>query len=158
MYNIGIAQKKCYVYYALTLPCSENMLIHSGLITLDYNPATDVLVTSMPDIKEFSSSEVSFCLGLIVESVKNYHIGNLLLDSSKSVVEVEDEAYRALVLKFSMDLMGTRLKKLARVGTADARREEKAASLSAEVRQRANLPIEFKSFATEDEAMAWLLA
>lgn len=64
------------------------MLIYSGVITLDYDPPTDILETSMPDIKEFALSEVSFCLGLIVESIRNYDIKHLLLDSSKSVIEV----------------------------------------------------------------------
>ena len=136
----------------------NNMLIHSGIITLDYSPATDVLVTSMPDVKEFSLSEVSFCLGLIVENVRNYHIKNLLLDSSNSVVEVEDEAYRAITMKFAMALMGTRLKKVARVGTADADREQKSARLSADIRQEVNLPVEFRNFATKEEAMEWLLS
>jgi len=134
------------------------MLIHSGIITLDYSPATDVLVTSMPDIKEFGASEVSFCFGLIVENVRNYHIKNLLLDSSKSIVEVEDEAYKAITMKFAMDLMGTRLKKLARVGTIDTEREEKSAKLSADIKQEVNLPVEFRNFATREEAMEWLLS
>ena len=134
------------------------MLIHSGIITLDYSPATDVLVTSMPDVKEFSLSEVSFCLGLIVESVRNYHIENLLLDSSNSVVEVEDEAYRAVTMQFALDLMGTRLKRLARVGTADAGREQKSARVSADIQQEVNLPVEFRNFAAKDEAMKWLLS
>jgi len=133
------------------------MLIYSGIITLDYNPVIDVLATSMPDIKELSMPEVSFCLGLIVENIRNYHIEKLLLDSSKSVVEIEYAAYKAVTFKFAMDLRGTRLKKLARVGTTDTQREEKSAKLSEELRQELNLPMELRNFASKAEAMDWLL-
>jgi hypothetical protein len=73
-------------------------------------------------------------------------------------VEVEDEAYKAVTMKFAMDLMGTRLKKLARVGTTDTKREEKSAEVSAELRQEVNLLIDFRNFTSKEEAMAWLLA
>lgn len=130
------------------------MLLYNGIITLDYDPATDVLVAGMPDARQFGLSEVSFCLGLIVESVRNYDIKHLLLDASQSAVEVEDEAYRAVTAQFGMDLMGTRLRKIARVATADAGREERSARISAELR----LPMAFLSFPNQDEAMDWLLS
>ncbi|MCJ8163318.1 hypothetical protein MKJ04_00580 [Pontibacter sp. E15-1] len=134
------------------------MLIYNGIITLDYTPSTDVLVTSMPDVRQFGLSEVSFCLGLIVENITNYDIKHLLLDSSNSIVDVEEQAYRAISMKFAMDLMGTRLKKIARVGTADAVREEKAAKLSAELTQELNPTMVSQSFSSQAEAMAWLLS
>ncbi|WP_162055316.1 hypothetical protein [Pontibacter pamirensis] len=93
-----------------------------------------------------------------MESVRNYDIKHLLLDSSQSVVEVEDQAYKAVTAKFGMDLMKTRLRKIARVATADAKREEKSARISAELRQELNLPMAFQSFPSQDEAMDWLLS
>ena len=44
----------------------------------------------------------------------------------------------------------------ARVG--DASREAKAAKATSEVKQQLNLPIQFKSFTNQAEAMAWLSA
>ncbi|QMU30411.1 hypothetical protein [Adhaeribacter radiodurans] len=134
------------------------MVLHDGIITLDYNPAQDVLITSMPDIKTFGLSEVSYCLGLIVEYIRNYDIKKLLLDSSNSVVEVEDEAYKTITTQFALNLMNTRLKKLARVGTTNTNREESSAKISQEIKQELNLPIEYKSFNGKAEAMEWLLA
>src|SRR5690349_20403673 len=134
------------------------MVLHDGIITLDYNPAQDVLITSMPDIKTFGLSEVSYCLGLIVEHIRNYAIKKLLLDSSNSVVEVEDEAYKTITTQFAINLMSTRLKKLARVGTTNAHREESSAKISQEIKQELNLPIEYKNFNGRAEAMEWLLA
>jgi hypothetical protein len=134
------------------------MLLYNGIITLDYNPTTDILLTSMPDVKQFTLPEVSFCLGLIVDNIRNFDIKNLLLDSSQSVVEIEEESYKAITSKFAVDLMSTRLQKIARVGTTDTSREEKSAKLSTELKQELNLPIAFKNFSNQTEAMAWLLA
>ncbi|GHA65499.1 hypothetical protein [Pontibacter akesuensis] len=133
------------------------MLIYSGIITLDYTPATDVLVTSMPDVKQFSLSEVRFSLELIVENIRNYDIKNLLLDSSNSIIEVEDSAYKSVTSKFATDLMATRLQKIARVVTSDAKREERSARLATELKQEMNMPVEFKNFTTRKDAMHWLL-
>jgi hypothetical protein len=132
------------------------MQIYSGIITLDYNPATDILMSQMPDTREFGLSEVSFCLELIVENVRNYDIKHLLLDSSKSVLGLEGEAYKSITVKFSKDLMSTRLKKIARVGTSDRYREERSAKLTTELRQELNFPIQFKNFTSQAEALEWL--
>ena len=134
------------------------MLLYHGIIKLDYDPTTDVLVTSMPDIKQFALAEVSFCLELIVDSIRNYDIKNLLLDSSKSVIEVEEAAYKTITKKFTLDLTSTRLKRIARVGTADTKREEKSAKLSTELKQELNLPMEFQNFTSQAEAMKWLVS
>lgn len=56
-----------------------------------------------------------------------------------------------------MDLTGTRLRKIARVGTADPAREERSAKVSAELRQELSLPAEYRNFSGKAEAMAWLL-
>ncbi|GHA81459.1 hypothetical protein [Pontibacter akesuensis] len=131
------------------------MVLHDKIIRLDYNPATDILETSMPDVTHFMLSEVKMCLDVIVTNIRNYDIKKLLLDASNSVIEMDedDEAYKAVAMKFGMDLLGTRLKKIARVESADARREAK----SEEARQQANLPMEFRNFSSRDEAMSWLL-
>jgi hypothetical protein len=134
------------------------MQIYKGIITLDYNPVTDVLVSEMPNPKQFGLSEVSFCLGLIVENVRNYDIKNLLLDSSKSTVDLEDEAYKAISIQFAKDLFSTRLQRIARVSTTDASREEKAAKLTTELKQELKLPMQFKNFTSQAEAMQWLRA
>ena len=133
------------------------MLLNDSVIKLDYNPATDVLVTCMPDLRPYALAEVSYCLDLIVESIRTYDIKNLLLDSSKSVLDLEDEAYKALTTPFAIALGSTHLKKIARVGTADIKREDKAIKLSVELQAELNYPIAYKSFPNQDAAMAWLL-
>ena len=134
------------------------MQLYKGMITLDYNPITDVLVSDMPDTKQFGALEVSYCLGLIVDSIRYYDIKKLLLDSSKSLIDVEDEVYQAITTKFSMKLRSTRLKKIARVATTDKNREEKSAKVSKALRQEFNFSLVFQNFTSQEEAMDWLLA
>ena len=136
----------------------EPMLLHDSIIKLDYNPATDVLVTCMPDLRPYALPEVSYCLELMVESIRNYNIKKMLLDSSHTLIEVEDASYKAVMAQFAWALADTHLKKIARVGTDDIKREDKAARLASELRAEVNLPVEYKSFLSHTEAMNWLLA
>jgi hypothetical protein len=131
------------------------VVLHDKIIRLDYNPATDILETSMPDVTRFMLSDVEMCLEVIVTNIRNYDTKKLLLDSSNSIVDIDEdnEAYKAIAMKFGMDLMGTRLKKIARVESSDLTREAK----SAEVRQHVNLPMEFRNFSNKADAMNWLL-
>ena len=131
------------------------MLIYKGIITLDYTPATDVLVANMPDVKQSGLSETSYCLGLIMDTLRNYDIKHLVLDCSKTVVETGSEAYKSMVGNLYQSLMGTRLKKIAQVGTAEALRQGK---YFVELKQELNLPIEFCSFFSQTEAVDWLLS
>lgn len=132
------------------------MLIHNGIINLDYNPATDILITSMPDIRQIGLSEASFCLELVVENIRCYDIKYLLLDANKSVMDAEDQTYKAVTTKFAQDLTNTHLKRIARVETPDTRWEEKAAKVALELRQELNLPIEYQTFPTKAEVLGWL--
>ncbi|WP_147294168.1 hypothetical protein [Pontibacter diazotrophicus] len=134
------------------------MLLYRGIITLDYNPATDVLTTSMPDLRNVALSEIGYCLSMIFESIKNYDIKHLLLDCRCSIVEIEDEHYKSIAFEFSKVLMKTRLNRIARVGTADAGREERAAKISEELDQELPLRVVYRSFSSRAEAMDWLLS
>ncbi|GAA4443466.1 hypothetical protein GCM10023188_44280 [Pontibacter saemangeumensis] len=134
------------------------MIISSEVIVINYAPATDILSAGLPDIRQFALEEVRHCLGLIVESVRQYEVRNLLLDASKSVVEVGEEAHRTLLIDFCLELQGSPLERVARVATPDPGREERSARLSAELIQELEPALAFGSFATEEEAMAWLLS
>ena len=55
-----------------------------------------------------------------------------------------------------MDLMDTRLRKLASIATADANREEKSVQMSKRLREEAALSVEFRNFASRGEALEWM--
>jgi len=134
------------------------MIIPStSFIRLDYNPATDILSVELPDIRHFSISEVNRSLQLVVEAIANYDIKKLFLDSSKAVIEVEDEAYRQVIMNFGRDLMKTRLQRLARIGSSIYAQEQRASRVAEEARQTMALPIEFQNFSSKAEAMEWLI-
>jgi hypothetical protein len=133
------------------------IIFSNGLITLDYDPATDILSVALPDIRNFGTSEVERSLDIIVETIVNYDIKKLLLDSSKAIIEVDDEAYRNIIMKFSMDLMRTRLKFLARVGSPLEQQEKRATRVAEEAKRVSAVPVEFQNFTDSAEAMGWLL-
>ncbi|MEJ8804397.1 hypothetical protein [Pontibacter sp. H249] len=132
------------------------ILFSNGLILLDYNPADDILSVELPDMQEMTLPEVRRSFQIVIENIINYDIKNLLLDSSKAIVEVEDEEYKAVILQFGTDLMRTRLQRLARVGSTRPVQEKRAANVSEEVKQELNLPIKFGNFTIRADAMNWL--
>lgn len=133
------------------------ILFNNGLIVLDYNPADDILCVALPDMQKLTLPEVRRSFQIIIENIRNYDIKNLLLDSSKAIVELEDEDYKAVVMQFGKDLTQTRLQKLARLGSARPAQEERAANVSDQVRQVLNLPVKFGNFTSKDQALNWLL-
>jgi hypothetical protein len=133
------------------------LIYHNSIITLDYNPATDILSVALPDIQAHSISEVERCLDIIVEHVISYDVKKILIDSSKAVVEVEDEAYRNLMLQFSQALMKTRLQMVARIGTPVAAQERRANLVAEEVHQ-SNPLVAYQNFTGKAAALDWLLA
>ena len=133
------------------------MVLHqSSLITLDYDPATDILSLDWPDVKDFLVPEVERELKVLIDTIKHYDVKKLLIDTSKARVEVNDTEYQAFISTFAEALKDTRLQKFARVGTSDPEREK----LSDRAREssRINLFMEFHSFNTRTEALAWLIA
>ncbi|WP_237144006.1 hypothetical protein [Pontibacter pamirensis] len=126
------------------------MLLSTGTFALEYNPATDILAACMPDIRQPELTQVSYCLGIIIETVNNYHIRSLLLDCSRSVIEVEDGSYNTIAREFATALRATRLKRLAWVVAPKAR-------LYSALRKEMNPPIELMGFYDKAEAKEWLL-
>lgn len=91
------------------------------------------------------AEDIGFCLGLIVESIITYDIIKLLFDSNESVVG----AYKAVSKKLGIDIIESCLERVARSGSVDAAREEKAAKPSLELRQEMDLPLEHRNFTTK---------
>jgi hypothetical protein len=133
-------------------------IFSNGLISLDYDPATDILFAALPDIRNFGTTEVERSLQIFVETITNYDIKKLLLDSSKAIIEVDDEVYRKIILTFSTDLMKTRLKYIARVGTPLENQEKRAQEVASNIKQITTIPLDFRNFTNPTEALEWLLS
>ncbi|TPE41046.1 hypothetical protein [Pontibacter mangrovi] len=134
------------------------ILFSNGLITLDYNPATDIMTVGLPDIRTFSAVEVERALQVVVETITSYDIKKLLIDSSQAVVEVDDATYRLIILGFSQALAKTRLQYVARVESARQQQEDRAARVTEEAKRKGALSITHRNFPNAAEALEWLQA
>ena len=133
------------------------MVLHqSSLITLDYEPASDILSLDWPDVKDFLVPEIERELKVLVDTIKHYDVKKLLIDTSKAQVEVNDAAYQAFLSTFANTLKDTRLQKLARVGTSNPEREK--ITEQAKEASRIDQVMEFQNFNSKTEALAWLSA
>ena len=133
------------------------MVLHqSSLITLDYDPATDVLSMDWPDVKDFLVPEVERELKVLIDNIKHYDVKKLLIDTSKAKVELKEAEYQAFITAFANTLKDTRLEKVARVGTDNPNREK--LSDQAKTTSRIDQFMEFQSFNSRTEALAWLLS
>lgn len=128
------------------------VLFDNSLVRLNYNPATDILDVDCPDFHPLIMAEVKEAFSIIVDTVKHYDVKKLVIDSSRATINTSDHEHKAVLVKFARDLMGTRLQKLARVGTEDTLREKNVN----EAREDAAFNIDFQSFPDKAAALAWL--
>lgn len=128
------------------------ILFQNSLISLDYNPATDILAVDMPSINYNLATEFKRALDIIVENVRNYDVKKLLVDARKSVIEMEQDDYAALVAGFTSDLKNTRLQKGARIISENRAREVIVQNMIEDV-QPVSL---YQTFTDKADALAWL--
>ncbi|WP_026463851.1 hypothetical protein [Adhaeribacter aquaticus] len=129
------------------------MIVYENpFIKMDYDPATDILVTQMPDVDTLILPEINRFLGIIVEQVRNYDVKKLLVDARKTQVEVNEETYSAMMSDFLHALLSTHLQKLARIVSSSTVRE----SAVKNVYTGPKLPIQLQSFTDITSAIDWL--
>ena len=128
------------------------MRIHSELVNLDYNPATDVLSVEWPDIHACNADEIGLALGDIVGNIRNFGVRRLLIDSRKTVGGIGNGHYDKITARFTRDIIASPVEKVARIGSADAAREARLAELL----KACGMRIAFRNFATREEAVTWL--
>ncbi|QCR22868.1 hypothetical protein [Pontibacter sp. SGAir0037] len=130
------------------------ILYSNGIVQLDYDPATDILFMQWPDFHQFVLPEVKQSLDIILETIRNYDVKKLLIDSSGTVVDLSDSDYKPIMVKFVQNLMQTRLVKMARILSADITREERVNQVEQETKPR----FVFRNFQTKEAALEWLTA
>ena len=72
------------------------VLFDNSLIRLDYNPATDILEVEYPDLYDYLLSEIRRSIDTLLDTVKNYDVKRLLLDSTRTIISVGDEESREI--------------------------------------------------------------
>lgn len=128
------------------------MIIPSKFLKLEYNPATDILYVEWPDIYEFSSPELKFILGEVINTIRSYDVKKVLADSTKSVVTLDPAEYEMILDQFTKDLMDTRLERFARLTTGQGFREYAAGKVAEALQGICNV----QNFNDKDEAINWL--
>jgi hypothetical protein len=131
------------------------ILYKSSLITLDYDPATDILSLDWPDIQDLFVAAVEQEIQELIKNIKHYDIKKLLLDTSRATVNVDMVQYQAFLEDFGRKLAATRLQKVARIGSSDPVRE-KLVHDAREVTQISG-GLVFKVFKNKAEALNWLM-
>lgn len=128
------------------------ILFDSPIIRLDYTPATDIIVADLSNQHEFYSLEVREALHLIVEHVRHYDVRNLLMDSRKRVLVIDELEYTSIISGFAQALQTTRLQKMARLHTGITARESLAKAINEQMVPTYTL----RTFTSQDQALEWL--
>lgn len=133
------------------------MIIHqNSLISLDYSPAFDILEVEYPDLQGYMLSHIKDSLDLMVDTIRTYDVKRLLLDASKTVIELNDEENKNLTIYLASQLVKTRLQKLARIQPIDLNVEIRAQENIQNIASSGLLPYQLKTFTVKEEALNWL--
>ena len=133
------------------------MILHKdGLIVMDYDVATDILVVKWLASETSTSLELGYSMKLLVDKVRSYDVKKLLIDAREDVVGITDEEYVEINVKFAKDLASTRLERVARLGTTNINRENFVKTLVYDVQAHAQTTLIYKEFQDQTNAIEWL--
>lgn len=134
------------------------LLFKNSIITLDYNPAADILEVAYPDLHGFLLPEIKHSIDILIDNVKNYDVKRILLDSTRTVISVSEEESREITVCLAAGFMKTRVQKLARLQSGMASVEATAQGNIKHITETLPLPFQLKTFTSRAEALAWLSA
>ena len=132
------------------------ILFESSIIKLDYNPATDILDVSYPDLHAYFLAEIKHTINNMVDVIKNYDVKKLILDATKTVIAVSDNESREIAVHLAAGLMNTRMQKVARVQSSSASVEAVTLNNIRYIRESGILPFQTQSFISKADAIAWI--
>lgn len=134
------------------------LLFKNSIITLDYNPAADILEVAYPDLHGFLLPEIKHSIDILIDNVKNYDVKRILLDSTRTVISVSEEESREITVSLAAGFMKTRVQKLARLQSGMATVEATAQENIKHITDSQLLSFQLKNFTSRAEAVAWLSA
>lgn len=132
------------------------ILFKNNIITLDYSPATDIVVVEYPDLHDYLLPEIKHSIDILVDTIKNYDIKRLLLDSTRTVIDVSEEESIEIAVYLAAGVMKTRVQKVARIQSPSAQVEKTAESNIDHIQATQPLPFELLNFTSKAEALQWL--
>ncbi|WP_192821568.1 hypothetical protein [Rufibacter sp. LB8] len=128
------------------------MILENTFVKLDYNPAKDLLYVDWPDYNNLALAEFNHLLEKILDVIKFYDIGFMLIDARTTVDAIKELEFIDAAIKFLDDLGQTRIKKVARVVTNSSVREARIR----EHDESGQLTLNFQSFTSKEVALRWL--
>ena len=134
------------------------ILFENSIIKLDYNPATDIAVVQYPDLHGYLLAEIKHSIDLLVETIRNYDVKLLMLDSTRTTISVSPEESREVATYLAARVMTTRVRKVARVQSQSVAVEKTAQENIKHVKEAQSPPFQVQTFASKEEATAWLLS
>lgn len=134
------------------------ILFKNSVISLNYNPAADILEVGYPDLHGFLLPEIKHSIDIMIDNVRNYDVKRVLLDSTRTVISVSEEESRQVALYLAAGLMRTRVQKVARLQSASNAVETTAQGNIKHIQESQTLAFDLKNFTSKAEAVAWLSA
>jgi len=132
------------------------ILFENSVIKLDYDPVTDIAVVEYPDLHDYMLSEIKHSIDILVETIRNYDVKKLLLDSTRTVSSVKEEESRDIATYLAAGIMKTRVQKVARVQSPVSAVETRAQGNIKHIKESQALPFLLQNFTDGEEALAWL--
>ncbi len=128
------------------------VIYKNGFLTLNYEPASDILSFEMPNVDDVVMPEMKRSLAVIVEHVRNYDVKRILLDARQTNIWVDEDSYACIISEFYRNLMTTRVQKIARIVTPDSKREKIVLNLL----NNMTPSVEVQRFIEVGAALEWL--
>jgi hypothetical protein len=132
------------------------ILFKNTILNLDYNPATDVLEIGYPDLHDYLLPEIKHSINILIDTVKNYDVKRILLDSSKTTSTVSSEESREIAIYLAAGLMNTRVQKVARLQSSSSAIETTAQGNIKHIKESQQLPYQLQNFTSKAAAIEWL--
>ncbi|GGK82470.1 hypothetical protein ACD591_11185 [Rufibacter glacialis] len=133
-------------------------LLPNSPIKMEYSPASDILTVEYPDLSAPLLPIVRESLLVMVETINDYDIKRLLLDTTHTRVAVNEADNRAMSMLLAGELAKTRLQRLARLQLHDPAQERVAQENISHIKEAAVLPYQVQTFFHKPEAIEWLKA
>ncbi|MDB5264068.1 MAG: hypothetical protein JWQ14_3351 [Adhaeribacter sp.] len=133
------------------------MILHKdGLIELRYEIKTDVLYVKWPDLTDTPVQAIEYSFTKLIQTINNYYITKLIIDSKNTVSEMKDENYRIISMRLGQALLGTGLKKIARVISDSKERETNVQDVTKEMQSQGKFNLNSKEFTDIENAVSWI--
>lgn len=134
------------------------VLFDNSLIRLDYDPATDVMEVEYPDLHDYLLTDIKRSIDTLLDTVKNYDVKRLLLDSTRTIISIGDVESREIATYLAAGLTRTRVQKVARVQSPNATVENTAQHNIRHISAAQVLPFELQNFSNKAMALEWLVS